>query len=371
MSETYQTIRVAIIGTGQIGKWHLETYTTKVEGVEVVAVCDINAEEAKRVAQKYNIPDVYTDFRDVLKREDVLAVDVALHNNYHRPVTEAALRAGKHVYCEKPMAGSYIDALAMYQTSLDTGKKLSIQLSTLFSKEMRAAKELIDGGRLGKLYHARSTGFRRRGRPYVDGYGSTSFVQNNISAGGALYDMGVYHIATMLYLLGNPEVKTISGNVYQETDIDPIRKKNSGYNVEELGTGYVRFSDHISMDIIESWAIHLDKFEGSVVVGSSGGIRLEPFGFFWSEGDLLMSASTDLGDYAWRKSSIRENDQAYLGPQQHWIAALQGKAPLLPTAELALNTMLISEGLYMSDQLGREVSAEEVRQSSISTAVKL
>lgn len=371
MTKKYPTIRVGIIGTGQIGKHHIDTYATKVNGVELVAVCDINVSEAERVAQQYKIPSVYADYRDLLKREDIYAVDVALHNNLHRPITEAALLAGKHVYCEKPMAGSYIDALSMYETSVKTGKKLSIQLRNIFESDYRAAREIIDAGRLGKIYHARSTGFRRRGRPFVDGYGSPNFVQQEVSAGGALYDMGVYHIASMLYLLGNPEVVRISGKVYQETPIDQKRFASSGYNVEELGVGFVRFSNNISLDIIESWAIHLDSFDGSIVVGSLGGIRLEPFGFFWNEGDLAMSASGDLSDYAWRKNAIRENNDAYTNSQQHWIAALQDRVPLIPTAELALNTMLISEGIYLSERLGREVTAVEVKEMSTSTALNV
>ncbi len=365
------TIRVAIIGTGQIGKHHIETYTTKVKGVEIAAVCDINLVEAEIVAKKYGIPDVYSDFRQLLQREDIMAVDVALHNNLHSPVTIAALEAGKHVYCEKPMAGTYIDALSMFETAKKTGRKLSIQLSTLFSKEVRAAKEIIDLGRLGNIYHARSAGFRRRGRPFVDGYGSMTFVQKEVSAGGALYDMGVYHIASMLYLLGNPKVMSVSGKLYQETPIDQTRFKASGYNVEELGVGFVRFSNNISLDMIKSWALHLDKLDGSVILGSTGGIRIDPFGFFWNEGDLAMSSTGDLGDYAWRKGSIRENNDAYESPQHHWIATLQGRVPLLPTAELALNTMLISEGIYLSEKLGREVTAEEITQLSQSTALSV
>jgi len=65
--------------------------------------------------------------------------DVCLHNNHHVPVTIEVLHAGKHVYCEKPMAGAYVDALAMYETAKRTGKKLSIQLSTLCSKETKRA----------------------------------------------------------------------------------------------------------------------------------------------------------------------------------------------------------------------------------------
>lgn len=74
-------------------------------------------------------------------------------------------------------------------------------------KEAKAAKFLIEEGRLGKVYHLRSSGHRRRGRPFVDGYGSPTFVQSGIWAGGALYDMGVYHINTMLYLVDNPVVE--------------------------------------------------------------------------------------------------------------------------------------------------------------------
>ena len=121
------------------------------------------------------------------------------------PVTVAALEAGKHVYCEKPMAGSYIDAEVMCLKAIETGRKLSIQSRLLFETETKAARAIIDQGFLGKRYHARSYGFRRRGRPYVDGYGTPTFVQKELASGGALYDMGVYHIIQMLYLLDNPK----------------------------------------------------------------------------------------------------------------------------------------------------------------------
>jgi predicted dehydrogenase len=183
------------------------------------------------------VPHLYTDFRELLRRDDLDAIDVCLHNNLHRPATEAALRAGKHVYCEKPMAGSYRDAEAMLKTARETGRKLSIQLAQVFVPETRAAKELIDSGELGDVYHARSTGYRRRGRPYVDGYGTPTFVQKRNSAGGALYDMGVYHISRILYLLGNPQVTRVSGKTHQRTDMDAARRKTSGYDVEEIGPG--------------------------------------------------------------------------------------------------------------------------------------
>ncbi len=297
-------LRIGIIGVGQIGQVHLDNYKAIPE-VEVVAIADINQAHARSVADRYGIPDTFADFRELLARPDIQAVDVCLHNNLHMPVSVLALEAGKHVYCEKPMAGSYRDAEKMYQTALARGLKLSIQLSTLFSNEIKAARFLIDQGSLGRLYHARSVGFRRRGRPYVDGYGSPPFVQKHNSGGGALYDVGVYHIASLLYLLGNPRVLRVSGKTYQETEMDGPRRESSGYDVEELGLGFVRLAGGITLDIIEAWAIHLGGLEGSGLVGTGGGIRLEPFGFFHSMGDLDLDATVNLETFARRTRDLR------------------------------------------------------------------
>ncbi|OGV80332.1 MAG: oxidoreductase [Lentisphaerae bacterium RIFOXYB12_FULL_65_16] len=363
-------IRIGFVGVGQIAQSHLRNYQ-KVSGAKVVAATDVNAAALDKVAAEFNIPSKYTDFHEMLKRDDIDAVDVCLHNNLHAPVTIAALNAGKHVYCEKPMAGSYIDAETMLKTARKRKKNLHIQLSTLYSKESRVAKTLIDNGRLGNIYHARSTGHRRRGRPFVDGYGTASFVQKEVAAGGALYDMGVYHIAQLLYLMGNPKIERVSGKTYQETALDPARAKRSGYNVEELGLGFVRFAGGLTLDIIEAWAVHMNAFEGSSIFGSQGGVRLAPFGFFTTVEDLATDSTVDMDGALYRWANVKEVGDVYDSSQHHWIAALQNRVELLPTAEIALNTMLISEAIYMSEKLGREVTAAEVKKGSVSTAKKL
>ncbi len=363
--------RIGIIGVGQIGKVHLNNYA-KMNDVEVVAACDIDLPELDRVCEMHKIPNKYEKFRDLLQRDDIEAVDVCVHNNLHSPITIAALEAGKNVFCEKPMAGRYVDAEMMYETAQTLGRKLSIQLGLLFSPETRAAKRLIEDGHLGKLYHARSTGYRRRGRPYVDGYGSENFVKMHMSGGGALFDMGVYHISQILYLLGMPTVQHVTGRLYQETDMDPVRREKSGYEVEELGVGFVRFDGGLTMDIIEAWAIHMGPFEGSSIAGNKGGVRFNPLSFHSTSGDLPMDAmpySLKEADTRWH--SLDELETAYDSPQHHWIAVLRERVPLLPTAEIALQTMLISEGIRLSGELGREVSAEEIKSMSKSMAHKL
>ncbi|MBC8065289.1 MAG: gfo/Idh/MocA family oxidoreductase, partial [Chlorobia bacterium] len=125
------------------------------------------------------------------------------------------------------------------------------------------------------------------------------------------------------------------------------------------------------LDIIEAWAVNMGSFEGSSILGSKGGIRMNPFSFHKSFGDIDINGTAELGSARYRWHNVGENGSFYSESQRHWVAALQGKVPLIPTAEIALNTMLISEGIYLSSSKGREVTVDEVRSESVSTAGSL
>jgi predicted dehydrogenase len=365
-----EIVNVGVIGVGQIGKRHIAQYA-QMPSVRLVALADVNAAELQRVAGEHGVGQTYTNFRELLANPEIEAVDVRLHNNFHAPVTIAALEAGKNVFCEKPMAGTYVDALAMYEARTRTGKRLGVQMATVFSSETKAARRLIDAGALGKLYYGRAVSFRRRGRPYVDGYGTNNFVKKEIASGGALIDSGIYQIAQMLYLLDNPEIRTISGATHQEIDMYADRRASSGYNVEEMALGFVRLEGGISLDIEVSWAQHYDDSESSKVLGARGGVRLNPLGYFNTTADMELNGTFDLKFAEFRLRSVDSTYDAYDSPQQHWIATLQERVPGIDTAALALNTALISEGIYLSAQLGREVTPDEIRERSVSTAFAL
>jgi len=360
-------IRIGIIGLGIIAEQHLDKYKA-IEDCEVVAGCDIDPVRLNNVCDKYDIPHRYESITALLQRDDIDAVDICLHNCLHAPVSIAALRAGKNVYCEKPMAGSYYDALQMYTAMKETGKLLHIQLAFLYTYNTVIAKKIIDSGDLGRIYHVRSNGYRRRGRPYVDGYGRKEFVNSEWSGGGALYDMAVYHISQLLYLIDNPEPLRIIGHVYQETDIDPYRKEISKYDVEEFAIGLVEFDNNLTMNITESWAVHMNQFEGSCILGSKGGIRLEPLSYHTNMHDFQMDASFDIGAAQYRESTLYPERLNFRESQRHWVAALKGECQLLPTAEIALNTQLIQEGIYLSAKLKRQVTADEVKEMSKSNS---
>lgn len=363
-------IRIGVIGNGIIGEEHIRNYKS-INDCEVVAICDINEERLNYIGDKYGIDRRFTHIGKLLQQSDIDAVDVCLHNNMHAPVAIAGLESGKDVYCEKPMAGSYADALAMYGAMKRTGQKLHIQLAQLYVDEAKAAKRLIDGGHLGEIYHMRSYGFRRRGRPFVDGYATKEFVNSTTSGGGALFDMGVYHISQLLYLANLPKLERVAGRTYQELPMDASRREISGFNVEELGCGFASFEGGLTMDILESWAIYSAPFPGSIIAGSKGGICIDPFSFHTAIEDMQVDTKFDLGNMNYLNHTVYPDNAMYDSSQHHWIASLQGKCELIPTALIALNTQHIQEGIYLSTKLNREVTAEEIEQMSVSKALEI
>ncbi|MHB9032798.1 MAG: Gfo/Idh/MocA family protein [Anaerolineae bacterium] len=356
-------VRIGVIGTGIIGKSHIKTYQDIPEA-EIVALADIREDEAQRVAQEYKIGSVYKDYHELLNRDDIQAVDVCLHNRLHTPVTVDALQAGKDVYCEKPMSWCYRDAKVMEETARKLGRKLHIQLATIYAAECRAAKKLIDAGELGEIYYAKASHYRRRGRPFVDGYATPAFVQRSASGGGAMLDMAVYHISRILFLLDNPQVLSISGNTYQMVDnMYADRRESSKYDVEELGMGLVRLAGGKTFFMEEAWAIHSDQPDGDHIYGTKGGLRVEPLTFFNTLADIEMDSTFDVKSADWRWHACDPTTAALDQSQRHWVSALLGRVPLINTAKIALNTALITECVYLSSKVKREVTVEEINQT--------
>ena len=348
-------LKVGIIGTGIIGKSHIRSYQSMRNDVEIIAIADINQTEVQKVAQENDIPHVFSDYHDLLGIDEIDSVDICLPNFLHAPVTIDALEAGKHVYCEKPMAKTGIEAQAMYDTAQRTGRKLSVQMGTIFSRESRTAKTLIEQGALGRVYYVKTSHYRRRGRVYVDGYATPHFVQKEKSGGGTLVDMAVYHLARMVYLLDNPELETVTASTFQELDMDEKRRQESGYNVEELGTGFVRFKGDITMFVEEAWAAHIDGGEGDRIMGSKGGIRLEPFTFYTDMYGMDADVNFNVEAYERRMQSLGHAIGGYESSQKHFVWGVLNRLEMIDTGAIGLTVARITEAMYQSTEARAEI----------------
>ncbi|PSQ01674.1 hypothetical protein BRC95_11830 [Halobacteriales archaeon QS_5_68_33] len=227
-------VEVGIVGAGNRGHAHAD-----VDGADVVAVADIDQDAATTLADDYDVPVVYGEFQDMLDDAALDAVSVCVHNNLHWPVTEYAADARVHVFCEKPLAATYTDAEAMAETAEEAGVHLGVQNDRLFSPETRAARTLVDAGELGEPYYARGVYSRRRGRPYIDGYGTPGFVSKESAGGGPVIDIGTYVVGQLLNLLGNGE--------NQSTYTD--RLDESGHDIEDAGMGMAHLADEAGHEL--------------------------------------------------------------------------------------------------------------------------
>ena len=154
-------LRIAVIGTG-MGRLHLEAYQ-KAPDVELAAACDLNEEEAREVAGRFGVKDVYTDYKEMLEKAGLDVVSIAVPNDLHAMMTVEALRAGAHVLCEKPMATTVEDAVEMVEEARRQKKLLMVHMNMRFGKESRILHEYASGGELGEVYHGKASWLRRRG----------------------------------------------------------------------------------------------------------------------------------------------------------------------------------------------------------------
>jgi len=258
------TLKVGVIGCGSIAKYrHLPEYHANKE-VEIVAVCDIVTERAENMAAQYGAK-AFTDYKEVLELDDIDAISVCLPNYLHAPVSIAALNAGKHVLCEKPMATSKEEAEAMIEAAKVSGKKLMIAHNQRFVSSHAAAKEILDSGKLGKIYSFKTT-FGHPGPEAWSVDGATSWFFNKEQAFiGAMGDLGVHKADLMRYLLGEfTEVGAfIETNAKQNTEVDDnavcILRTDSG----TIGT------------LTASWAYVAGGDNSTVIYGENGVLRLE------------------------------------------------------------------------------------------------
>ncbi|MBT2654889.1 Gfo/Idh/MocA family oxidoreductase [Bacillus sp. ISL-18] len=258
-------IRVGVIGCGSIAQHrHLPEYQVN-PNVELTAVCDINQERAIETAEKYGVLS-YTDFNELLKSGEVDAVSVCTPNYLHAPITIAALEAGLHVLCEKPMATSKEEAEAMIAAAEKNGKKLMIGHNQRFVPSHQKARKLIANGEAGRIYSFR-TAFGHGGPEgwSVDGKESWFFEKEKAFV-GAMGDLGVHKTDLLRYVLGEEIVEVgafVETNAKDFADVDDnavcVLKTESGI----IGT------------LAASWAYTGKEDNSTIIYGEKAILRLE------------------------------------------------------------------------------------------------
>ena len=200
-----ETLKVAVIGVGGIARVHMPGWAAS-EHAEVVAGCDIDAAVLQQWGAKNNIENLTTDAAELFRDSDIDVIDICTPNNYHAPLTIAALEAGKHVLCEKPLAPTPAEIREMIAARDRSGKLLMTAQHFRFRGSSKAMKAEIKTGVLGDVYHARSWMLRRAGAPTRPG-----FTMKKHSSGGPCIDIGVHILDLTLWFMDNPKPVSVTG----------------------------------------------------------------------------------------------------------------------------------------------------------------
>lgn len=278
--------KVCIIGCGMIAKnAHIPAYKHWSDDFEIVAVCDAFEASAKKVADRFEIPSYYTDAKQMLEEQRPDVVSICAPNVLHKEYTMLALEYGANVLCEKPLAPTCADVHEMFTYAEKQGKLLMACQSIRYMPERLAAKKLVDKGEIGEVYYAELSRVRRRGIPT---WGKFHIKEH--SGGGALVDIGVHGIDSVLWLMGNPKPHSVIATMSKVHADEYGSAESSGalkggvntsnfnpdeMNVESFSQGQVMFENGATLCFKVAWAANLKEENNIVLAGKDGGVDLE------------------------------------------------------------------------------------------------
>ena len=350
---------VGFIGTGHIAtQVHLPVFRKLAdEGlVNIVAVCDIDPDKARSVAEKFSVPQYFTDYSDLVARDDIDVVSVCTPNFLHLDPVIKSFAAGKHVLCEKPLAINATEGEAMVAAAEKAQRQLMVGLNWRYDNAAQAAHRFVRDGMAGEIYYARAHAIRRRGIP---GWGM--FTQKDKQGGGPLIDMGVHVLDLTMWLMGNPVPVSVTGATYTKfgtrEGIIGLRGQwdRAKYTVEDLGVGLIRFANGASLSLEASFALNIerDRFETSLM-GTEGGIHLDPLKY--ENTRLFREESGTLTDTT--LASITRGNSHEAEIRDFVDALINGREVAIPGSQ-ALALTRILDALYLSAETGREVRLDQ------------
>ncbi len=343
-------VRIGIIGAGGIARAaHLPGYKA-VEGVHVAAICDVIPGRAEAFAAEHDIPNAYDSYETMLAEEDLDGVSVCTPNYAHKAATIAALEAGAHVLCEKPMAMNLAEAREMAAAAEKAGKILQIGLNWRFTSEAQTLRRYVEAGDFGDIYYGEATCLRRRGIP---SWGV--FTQKRLQGGGALIDIGVHALDLTMWLMGSPKPISVMGVTYtafgKRSDVvNPWGAwDTSVFDVDDMGVGLIRFDNGASLVLRASWAANLEAINGNRIIGTHGGAQTMPIKIFTEQyGALVDVTPTNLPEVRSHTEEIR-----------HFIGCIRGEHPCLVKVEQVLGVQAVLDAIYASAESGHEVVLED------------
>ena len=276
-------LRVGVVGIGWAGQQHLKAYSA-LDGVKIVSVAGMEQDLRDSLQAEYGIPNAFAGWEDMLDHGGLDAVSVAVPTFLHAPIAIAALERGLHVLSEKPIARNAVEGQAMVDAARKAGRVLDVAFNHRRRGDIRALKDVIDGGGLGRPYYAKASWLRRAGIPTLGSW----FTNPELAGGGPLADIGVHVLDFALHLLGEPKVVAVSAATHAELGPQgrgggsrfSAHATSHAFEVEDFATAFLRLEGGATLLVEASWAAYRETDDqlDFTVYGTDGGAELRVHG---------------------------------------------------------------------------------------------
>ena len=325
-------------------------------------------DRAVKAASEFGTPDakVYTDYKELVANKDLDMVYVLTPNVSHAYISVAAFEAGKHVFCEKPMAATAEDAKKMLAAWKKSGKKFTIGYQNRFRPEVQTLKKSCDAGELGDIYYAKAHAVRRRAVP------TWGVFQNKAAQGGGpLIDIGTHALDLTLWMMKNYEPVSVTGSVFYKLGTLPQATEGNifgpwdpkTFEVEDSAVGFVKMKNGATIVVEASWALNiLDSREASTTLcGTAAGAEIHS-GMSYKENDLVYNRGKN--NMLMEETLSAAGVIAYFGgvsatpnvlEAKQWLDAVINDTEPLVNPEEAFVVTEILEAIYKSAKEGKEV----------------
>ncbi|MCM8758319.1 MAG: Gfo/Idh/MocA family oxidoreductase [Candidatus Omnitrophica bacterium] len=338
---------VGVIGAGGIGRYHIDGWK-KLPDVVVYGIADTNATTLETVSKQYEIPVAVKDYKNLIKIEEIDIIDVCTPNSFHYPVTIAALKNGKHVLCEKPLATKSEHVKKMIQAAKENKRKLMAAQNQRFSYAGKMTKKIIDDGELGEIYFAQCYAVRRRELPPSD-----TFIKKELSGGGPMFDIGVHILDIVYWFMGCPKVHSVKGVMFTKL------ARNKGitgtwgqwdpekYEVEDFAAGFVLFKDGRALQLTCSFLSNLPSNWSASLYGTKAGM-------IWPEMKLFSELSGMHRDST-LTPIVPEKEPSHHIEIKEFLDCVKTGKDVLVKPEESLEVIGILESMYISHEKKKEV----------------
>ena len=353
-------IKLGIIGCGGIANGKHLPSLSKVKKVELVAFCDIEVSKAEQAAEQYGTENakVYEDYKELLRDESIDVIHVLTPNISHAEISIAAMEAGKHVLCEKPMAKTASEAKEMLDVAKSTGKKLTIGYDNRFRPDSQHLHKITSRGDLGEIYFAKAHAVRRRAVPTWG-----VFLDEEKQGGGPLIDIGTHALDLTLWMMNNYKPKSVMGSVYHKLGKNENAANAWGpwdpdkFTVEDSAFGFITMENGATISLEASWALNtLDVDEAKCTLsGTEGGADMK---------DGLRINGEDMGNLYTTKVELGAGGVAYYDGASEsnadlearlWIDSIINDTEPTVKPEQAYVVTQILEAIYESAKTGMAV----------------